>query len=101
MVVISDDTSAANSTGDELWIFDAADLAQFPLVHCWRMQWQALWLDHCPQDKYALVMPILRRETILLERQVLPAPPLAVQQQQALLLGVPYPQVYSPWLSGW
>lgn len=78
---------------------DAADLAQFPLVHCWRMQWQALWLDHCPQDKYALVMPILRRETILLERQVLPAPPLAVQQQQALLLGVPYPQVYSPWLS--
>ena len=32
VVVISDDTSAAGSTGDELWIFDAADLAQGPLA---------------------------------------------------------------------
>ena len=31
MVVLSDDTSWADSTGDELWIFDAADLAQGPL----------------------------------------------------------------------
>ena len=32
IVVISDDTSTDGSTGDELWIFDAANLAQGPLA---------------------------------------------------------------------
>ena len=32
IVVLSDDTSTEGSTGDELWIFDAADLAQGPLA---------------------------------------------------------------------
>jgi carotenoid cleavage dioxygenase-like enzyme len=32
VTVISDDTSTSGSTGDEVWIFDAADLAQGPLA---------------------------------------------------------------------
>lgn len=77
---------------------DTTDLARFPLVHCWRQQWHALWLDHCPSDTYSLLLPVTRTETTLLERRLLPALPLARLQQQALLLGVPYPQMYSPWL---
>jgi hypothetical protein len=77
----------------------AEALAPFPLLQCWQQHWHALWLNHCPVEMYALLLPVRRTETVLLERRLLPAPSLCVLQQQALLLGVPYSQVYSPWLA--
>lgn len=83
---------------DALALCSTTELARVPLVQCWQQQWHALWVDHCPPDKYSLLLPIVRTDTTLLERRLLPSLPLARLQQQALLLGVPYPQMYSPWL---
>ena len=83
---------------DVLRLCTADDLVRWPLLQCWNQAWHALWLDHCPIQALGSVSHMVRSCTVVLERRQRSMPKLFVLQQQAVALGLPLWQVFSPWL---